>query len=153
MSALGHKPTCSALADVRFTPKSGHVRCNGQCPLWSNSGHPNERGDYNSLSLITLAVRLFEGPLRILRGPLAGTVPKFRGAWKPAALDRGGAPALLRSSPLPVARPLHSLPPKFVVQARNPAAGTAVFAPKRSPHHSDQRENERAQSQFAFYLR
>ena len=25
--------------DVRFTPKSGHVRCNWGCPLWANSGH------------------------------------------------------------------------------------------------------------------
>src|SRR5262249_393053 len=24
---------------VRFTPKSGHVRCNSPCPLWANSGH------------------------------------------------------------------------------------------------------------------
>ena len=24
---------------VRFTPKSGHVRCNGPCLLWANSGH------------------------------------------------------------------------------------------------------------------
>jgi hypothetical protein len=25
--------------DVRFTPKSGHVRCNQECPLWAISGH------------------------------------------------------------------------------------------------------------------
>src|SRR5262249_54998127 len=25
--------------DVRFTPKSGHVRCKHQCPLWAKSGH------------------------------------------------------------------------------------------------------------------
>jgi hypothetical protein len=24
---------------VRFTLKSGHVRCDGPCPLWANSGH------------------------------------------------------------------------------------------------------------------
>src|SRR5215467_7722587 len=24
---------------VRFTPESGHVRCNEGCPLWANSGH------------------------------------------------------------------------------------------------------------------
>ena len=24
---------------VRFTPKSGHVRCTGPCPLCDNSGH------------------------------------------------------------------------------------------------------------------
>jgi hypothetical protein len=24
---------------VRFTPKSGHVRCKNPCPLWANSGH------------------------------------------------------------------------------------------------------------------
>jgi hypothetical protein len=28
---------------VRFTPKSGHVRCNEVCPLWAKSGH---RVDY-----------------------------------------------------------------------------------------------------------
>jgi len=27
------------LANVRFTPKSGHVRCNHGCPLWAKSGH------------------------------------------------------------------------------------------------------------------
>jgi hypothetical protein len=34
---------------VRFTPKSGHVRCNEGCPLWANSGHsaPNPRVDRN----------------------------------------------------------------------------------------------------------
>jgi hypothetical protein len=25
--------------DVRFTPKSGHVRCNLRCLLWAKSGH------------------------------------------------------------------------------------------------------------------
>jgi len=25
--------------DVRFTPESGHVRCNLGCPLWANSGN------------------------------------------------------------------------------------------------------------------
>jgi len=30
---------CSARAHVRFTPESGHVRCNYGCPLWANSGH------------------------------------------------------------------------------------------------------------------
>src|SRR5262245_29728177 len=24
---------------VRFTPKSGHVRCKQECPLWAKSGH------------------------------------------------------------------------------------------------------------------
>jgi hypothetical protein len=40
MSALGQKPDiCSAKRHVRFTPESGHVRCNSGCPLWANSGH------------------------------------------------------------------------------------------------------------------
>ena len=26
-------------ADVRFTPKSGHVQRTSRCPLWANSGH------------------------------------------------------------------------------------------------------------------
>jgi len=29
---------CSAKRHVRFTPESGHVRCNQRCPLWANSG-------------------------------------------------------------------------------------------------------------------
>src|SRR5262245_14018547 len=29
---------CGAQAHVRYYPKSGHVRCNGGCPLWANSG-------------------------------------------------------------------------------------------------------------------
>ena len=32
---------CAAKSDVRFTPKSGHVQCNGQCPLWAKSRHPH----------------------------------------------------------------------------------------------------------------
>src|SRR5262245_3965566 len=27
---------------IRFTPESGHVRCNKRCPLWANSGHCRE---------------------------------------------------------------------------------------------------------------
>ena len=34
---------CSAKAHVRFTPKSGHVRCTSQCPLSANSGHSARR--------------------------------------------------------------------------------------------------------------
>ena len=30
---------CSAQANVRFTAKNGHVRCNERCPLSANSGH------------------------------------------------------------------------------------------------------------------
>ena len=30
---------CSAKRHVRFTPKSGHVRCTSRCPLSANSGH------------------------------------------------------------------------------------------------------------------
>ncbi|MGB9271873.1 MAG: hypothetical protein WCB74_22035, partial [Pseudolabrys sp.] len=30
---------CSAKRHVRFTPESGHVRCNSGCPLCANSGH------------------------------------------------------------------------------------------------------------------
>jgi hypothetical protein len=28
---------------VRFTPESGHVRCNYRCPLWARSGHVMRR--------------------------------------------------------------------------------------------------------------
>ena len=31
---------CSAKGHVRFTPKSGLLRCTSACPLWANSGHP-----------------------------------------------------------------------------------------------------------------
>src|SRR5262249_17405909 len=30
---------CSAKRHVRFAPKSGHVRCKRECPLWAKSGH------------------------------------------------------------------------------------------------------------------
>jgi hypothetical protein len=30
---------CGAQVDVRFTPKSGHVQCNEECPLCAKSGH------------------------------------------------------------------------------------------------------------------
>ncbi len=30
---------CSARRNVRFAPKSGHVRCKQECPLSANSGH------------------------------------------------------------------------------------------------------------------
>ena len=30
---------CAAISHVRFTPKSGHVRCNSACPLSARSGH------------------------------------------------------------------------------------------------------------------
>src|SRR5262249_33064978 len=30
---------CSKKSNVRFTPESGHLQCNGPCPLWANSGH------------------------------------------------------------------------------------------------------------------
>src|SRR5262245_39113522 len=35
---------------VRFTPESGHVRCNGSCLLWANSGH-------RAIHSITLSAR------------------------------------------------------------------------------------------------
>ena len=34
---------CSAKGHVRFTPESGHVRCNSGCPLCANSGHVARR--------------------------------------------------------------------------------------------------------------
>ena len=38
MSALGQKQTFERKRDVRFTPESGHVRCNWRCLLWAKSG-------------------------------------------------------------------------------------------------------------------
>src|SRR5262249_35025380 len=35
---------CGAPSYVRFTPKIGHVRCNGGCPLWAKSGHSTQPG-------------------------------------------------------------------------------------------------------------
>src|SRR6478736_5132632 len=32
-------PEHSAVLHVRFTPESGHVRCNLRCRLWARSGH------------------------------------------------------------------------------------------------------------------
>jgi len=34
---------CSAIRDVRYTPKSGHVRCTSPCPLSAKSGHSQPR--------------------------------------------------------------------------------------------------------------
>ena len=34
---------CSAKRRIRFTPKSGHVRCKEGCPLRANSGHPPKK--------------------------------------------------------------------------------------------------------------
>ncbi len=40
ISALGQKQTFAVQhVNVRFTPNSGHVRCNYVCLLWANSGH------------------------------------------------------------------------------------------------------------------
>ena len=37
---FGSKPDIhTAKSHVRFTPESGHVRCNPGCPLWAKSGH------------------------------------------------------------------------------------------------------------------
>ena len=36
----------AAKRHVRFTPKSGHVRCNSACPLCANSGHHAFDGNY-----------------------------------------------------------------------------------------------------------
>ena len=33
----------TAKSHVRFTPNSGHVRCNSGCPLRANSGHEQKR--------------------------------------------------------------------------------------------------------------
>jgi hypothetical protein len=35
---------CAAISHVRFTPKSGHVRCTSLCPLWADSGHRGNPG-------------------------------------------------------------------------------------------------------------
>src|SRR5262245_60704070 len=36
---FGSKALCPAKRHVRFTVKSGHLRCTSACPLWANSGH------------------------------------------------------------------------------------------------------------------
>ena len=41
---------CAAKSDVRFTPKSGHVQCNGQCPLWAISGHRSIANDLRKIA-------------------------------------------------------------------------------------------------------
>jgi len=35
----GFTKSAVELSHVRFTPKSGHVRCTSRCLLWANSGH------------------------------------------------------------------------------------------------------------------
>jgi hypothetical protein len=35
----GFTESAVELSHVRFTPKSGHVRCTSRCLLWANSGH------------------------------------------------------------------------------------------------------------------
>ena len=43
MSALPPKADiCSATADVRFAPESGHVQGSSPCPLRANSGHSRD---------------------------------------------------------------------------------------------------------------
>ena len=42
---------CSAKRHVRFTPKSGHVRCNLGCPLWANSGHQAVHSSSRSITI------------------------------------------------------------------------------------------------------
>ena len=37
---------CSAKGHVRFTPKSGHLRCTGACLLWAKSRHSLQLFDY-----------------------------------------------------------------------------------------------------------
>src|SRR5689334_25361448 len=39
LNVSGHNWTCNAKGHVRFTPKSGHMRCKRECPLWARSGH------------------------------------------------------------------------------------------------------------------
>jgi hypothetical protein len=38
---------------VRFTPKSGHVRCNLECPLWAISGHRQSSKKKDRLAAIS----------------------------------------------------------------------------------------------------
>ena len=41
----------TAKSHVRFTPESGHVRCNEGCPLWANSGHGGVPSDVHEAPL------------------------------------------------------------------------------------------------------
>ncbi len=52
---------CSAKVHVRFTPKSGHVRCTSRCPLSANSGQI-ERNVLRSISSKS-RFRLEDGPV------------------------------------------------------------------------------------------
>jgi hypothetical protein len=54
---------CAAKSDVRFTPGSGHVRCNLACPLWARSG----RGRIGLFATILATV--------------PGALPKSRHRW------------------------------------------------------------------------
>jgi hypothetical protein len=53
MSALGHLRTLQCNRRVRFTPESGHVRCNYKCPLCAISGHQLHLFDHLVGALLT----------------------------------------------------------------------------------------------------
>ena len=58
---------CSAEADVRFTPNSGHVQCNSACPLCADSGHTRQNRDYEFGQLALNASRALHQVSSVLR--------------------------------------------------------------------------------------
>jgi hypothetical protein len=54
-----------SLNDVRFTPESGHVRCNWGCPLWAKSGPKSLRAD--EYRMLADSLHCAETRLKLLR--------------------------------------------------------------------------------------
>ena len=85
---------CSAQADVRFTPKSGHVQCTGSCPLCAKSSQTEN---------YSLGPRNLRAPTVVTRsgfrrGGFIRTIAAERSRWKKGFVSFG--------------RPMSSLGPK-----------------------------------------
>ena len=64
-----------SLGHVRFTPESGHVRCNERCPLWARSGHSDISAKYRSeLAALVLAFREVAATVNQLNGTVRRNV-------------------------------------------------------------------------------
>jgi hypothetical protein len=79
---------CSAQADVRSYPKSGHVQCNSVCPLCANSGHPRANRK-------TALRRSLRNPIRCFDQAVACAFrfPRHHASRPPPANKMPGRPA------------------------------------------------------------
>ena len=67
-------------SDVRFTPNSGHVRCNSVCPLSAKSGHTSTRVKKETASITSFIRRQ---PSVSFATPVD---PMRRGRWRRVAV-------------------------------------------------------------------